>query len=105
MHINSSKDTLIEIGIMIEQRSSKCSGMTIKLYQGPSFGYCTYYLFRALEAFQTFPATPRITTTTNWNKNIAPVNLLIIASTPFCITEYMVTRDEKLNSQEAEMVD
>lgn len=101
--------TFIDMGIMIEQRSSNRRGMTSSSYQGPSFGYWTYHCYKskstkcgivhyrrqkhqvytllmkqtflASVSFQTFPDMPRTITTTIWKTNTAPVNLSIIAST------------------------
>ncbi len=64
-----SSDTLIEIGIMIEHRSSKRSGMTRKSYHLETFGYLTYHICcisRSHQStFSSLMSSHFYTTTTN----------------------------------------
>lgn len=45
LYAPNPQHTLIEIGIMIEQRSSNRRGITKSSYHGPSSGCCTYHSY------------------------------------------------------------
>lgn len=48
-----SPHTFIEMGIMMEQRSSNRRGMTSNSYHGPSFGYWTYHSYKMNKNLQS----------------------------------------------------